>query len=211
MKKFYIRALILLAFSNFIGAQSGKTLVTLYGGLNHHFEYGSTDEYESGHNNFPVMPSHSPLNIGFTFAHFFTSTIGMEIDTRLTSSVPVTLVDPSDQDTVDIDTSSHLSLTLNLVYQLNKGRIKPYILVGGGFDRMSGKDEIYVSNYGYEIVMEKPLEDEGFDLMLNAGSGLIYFVTKNLGIKMDLRYVWIFDSPSSLNTLALAAGIFLRL
>ena len=213
MKKVYlgISILFLFFFCNLVGAQSFKTQMTFYGGVNHHFEYGSIDDYEPGYNNFPVMPSHTPRNIGFIFAHFFTPSLGMEIDTRLTSGSPVTLVDPSDLDTVDIDTSNHLSLTLNVVYQFLTGSFRPYILVGGGFDRMSGKDEIYVSEYGYEIVMNKLLEDEGFDPMINAGGGVIYFFKKNIGIRMDLRYVWIFDSPFSLNTLSLGAGICFRL
>ena len=110
---FIVFALPLLAGT----AHAQNFQFSLFGGINHVFEYGSEDDYILGGNDFPVTPSHSPLTLGASFGYFFTGNLGVELDWRYVMSSKVTLEDPSDQDTVEIDSSKHYSLTLNLIYQ----------------------------------------------------------------------------------------------
>jgi len=128
-------------------AQHKKFQFSVFGGLNHVFEYGSEDDYEMGENNFPVTPAHTSGNFGAAFAYFFTANIGLELDGRYTLSSKVTLEDPADQDTVEINTSKHYSVTLNFIYQFLSGNLKPYLVVGGGIDKLLAKGETYTSEY----------------------------------------------------------------
>ena len=70
-------------------------------------EYGSEDEYVMGENDFPVTPAHTPLGFGADFAYSFTKNIAIALEARYILSSEVALIDPSDQDTVEINTSSH--------------------------------------------------------------------------------------------------------
>ena len=194
-----------------LSAESFKTHITLTGGINHHFEYGSVDDYAPGENSFPVMPSHSPSSFGLSFAYFFTRSIGLEVDGRMSSSSQVTLTDPSDMDTVEVDTARHLSVTFNGIYQVLLGRFNPYLAVGAGFDRLSAEDQILESAYGYEIVMLAPPEGERVDFIIGAGGGVNYFILKNVGLRLDIRYFVIFDDPQNVSTVSLKAGLCFRI
>jgi len=194
-----------------LGAESLKTHITLTGGINHHFEYGSVDDYAPGENSFPVMPAHTPSSFGLSFAYFFTRSFGLEVDGRMSSSSQVTLTDPSDMDTVEVDTARHLSLTFNVLYQQIFGRFNPYLAVGAGFDRLTAEDQILESAYGYEIVMLAPPEGERVDFIIGAGGGVNYFILKNVGLRLDIRYFIIFDDPQNVSTVSLKAGLCFRI
>ena len=194
-----------------IDAENFKTHITLTGGINHHFEYGSVDDYSPGENSFPVMPAHTASSLGLSFAYFFTNSIGLEVDGRMSSSSQVTLTDPSDMDTVEVDTAKHLSLTFNVIYQMLYGRFNPYFAVGAGFDRLSAEDQMLESAYGYEIVMLAPSEGEMVDFTIGAGVGMNYFIFKNVGLRLDIRYFIIFDDPRNVKTVSLKAGLCFRI
>jgi len=203
--------MIMVILMTGIDAESFKTHITLTGGINHHFEYGSVDDYSPGENSFPVMPAHTPSSIGLSFAYFFTRSIGLEVDGGISSSSRVTLTDPSDMDTVEVETAKHLSLTFNVLYQMQVGKFNPYLTVGAGFDRLSAEDQILESAYGYEIIMLAPAEDERLDFTIGAGGGMNYFIFKNVGLRLDVRYFIIFDDPQNVKTVSLKAGLCFRI
>jgi hypothetical protein len=117
----------------------------------------------------------------------------------------VTLVDPSDQDEVEIDSSKHHTITLNFVYRFLKGNVKPYIVVGGGLDKILAKDHTYITKYGFEVDFLAP--EKTIDPLANIGAGVQFFVSPNFGIRFDLRYVMIFAEPDSIGSLNGVAGI----
>ena len=206
-KQILILFLGILSFLFFTKAtHAQKFQVSVFGGLNHLFEYGSEDDYVLGENDFPVTPSHTSANFGVAFAYFFTDNLGLELDGRYTLSSKVTLLDPSDQDTVEIDTAKHYALTLNFIYRFLSDSFRPYIVAGGGIDKLLTKEETYTSEYGYEIVLEAP--EKTVDLVVNVGAGIQYFIKPNLGAKFDFRYVLIFDDPNNLSSLNFAFGAF---
>jgi outer membrane protein W len=176
-----------------------KFQFSVFGGINHIFTYGSEQDYVVGENDFPVTPSHTPFNVGAAFSVFLTQNIGVELDGRYTLSSQVTLMDPSDNDTVAIDTSKHYAVTLNFVYRFLDGKIRPYFVLGGGVDKLLGEDRTYVTEYGWDVEFIAP---EGtLDPVANLGGGVHYFVSSNLGIRIDLRYVLIFSEPDRLGSL----------
>lgn len=201
---FIVFALPLLTGS----AHAQKFQFSVFGGLNHVFEYGSEDDYALGENDFPVTPAHTPLALGASLAYYFSENLGLELDWRYVLSSKVTLEDPSDQDTVAIDSSKHYSLTLNLLYQFMSGKLRPYVLAGGGFDKLLAEDATYTSDYGFEITLEAP--EKTLDAVANLGAGLNYFVSDSLALKLDVRYVMIFADPKNVNSLSSVVGFSLR-
>jgi len=189
-------------------AQAQKVQFSIFGGINRVFQYGSEDNYILGENDFPVTPSHTPAILGASLAYFFSKNLGLEADGRYTFSTTATLVDPSDQDTVDVDTSKHFSLTLNLIYLFSKGNLKPYLVAGGGFDSVSAEEKNYISEYGFDITVEPP--ESTTDALANFGAGLIYSVSESVGIRLDVRYVLIFAQPDSVKSLNAVLGASFR-
>lgn len=185
--------------------QAEKYQVSLFVGMNHVFEYGSENDYVLGENDFPVTPSHTPPNFGAAFALFIKDNIALELDWRYTLSSKVTLLDPSDQDEVEIDTSKHHTITLNFIYRFLRGNIRPYIVVGGGLDKLLAKDQMYITKYGFEVDFLAP--EKTVDPIANFGAGMQLFVSPNIGIRLDLRYVMIFAEPDSISGLNGVAGI----
>lgn len=182
--------------------------LSVFGGINHVFEYGSEDDYVLGGNDFPVTPSHSPLTLGASFAYFFSESLGLELDWRYVLSSKVILEDPSDQDTVEIDSSKHYSLMLNVIYQFSSGKLRPYLVAGGGFDKLMAEDATYTSDYGFEITLEAP--EKTLDVVANFGAGLNYILNARVMLKLDVRYVMIFSDPNRVNNLSAVAGLSFR-
>jgi len=176
-----------------------KFQFSVFGGVNHVFTYGSEQDYVFGENDFPVTPSHTPFNVGAALSVFLTHNIGVELDGRYTLSSRVNLMDPSDNDTVAIDTSKHYAVTLNFLYRFLDGKIRPYLVLGGGVDKLLAEHRSYVTEYGWDVEFIAP---EGtLDPVANLGGGVHYFIGPNLGIRFDLRYVLIFSEPDRLGSL----------
>jgi hypothetical protein len=200
----------LLIISSPAWAQKNKVQISIFGGVNHHFSYGSYDDYVYGENDFPVMPSHTPPSFGIALAYYFNDYLSVEYDARLTNSFRVILLDPSDQDTLEIDTSRHVSMTLNFIMHVFSGNIRPYIFVGGGADKIIPKEKIYISERGYEIEVIAPLEHELVDPLINIGGGFQYSFNSSIGIRLDLRYIVTFSDPDRIFNFAGVAGLYLR-
>lgn len=210
MKKTPLGLILVFAAAGLCQAQSGKVRVTAFAGLNHHFEYGSVEDYEPGYNSFPVMPAHAPSNFGAAFAYYVAPWLGVEYDMRLTQRSEVTLSDPSDGDTLTVQTPKHFALTLSFVLQPIEGRFSPYLLVGAGIDRIVAMDETYISEFGYEITMPAPPEGERVDALMQGGVGLDYYIFENLGIRADVRVMYILDDPDNVTTVNSTFGIIVR-
>jgi len=198
---FVLASLLLLVQSSL----AQKYQMSLFVGMNHVFPYGSEDDYVLGENDFPVTPAHTPPNLGASFALYLKDNIALELDWRFTLSSKLTLIDPSDQDEVEIDSSKRHTLTLNFIYRFLHGDVRPYIVVGGGLDKIMAKDQTYTTKYGFEVDFLAP--EKTVDPLANIGVGVLFFVRPNIGIRLDLRYVMIFAEPDNLSGLNGVAGI----
>ncbi len=186
-------------------ALAEKYQISLFVGMNHVFQYGSEGDYVFSENDFPVTPAHTPPNLGASFALNLKDNIALELDWRYTLSSKLMLVDPSDQDEVEIDSSKRHTITLNFIYRFLQGNVKPYIVVGGGLDKILAKDQTYITQYGFEVDFLAP--DKTIDPVANIGAGVQFFFRPNIGIRLDLRYVMIFAEPDNLSGLNGVAGI----
>lgn len=169
------------------------------------FEYGSEEDYVLGENDFPVTPAHTPADLGVSFSYYFNEKVALELDGRFTLSSNLTLVDPSDDDRVTIDSSGHYSVTLNFLYQFLRGDVRPYLVLGGGVDKILAEDKTYTTEYGFEVEFLAP--EKTIDPVANLGGGIYYFVSPNLGIRFDLRYVVIFSEPNTIGSLNGVLGV----
>jgi len=210
MKKTALLCITLITAAVSLQAQSGTVQFSLFYGINHHLESGSVDDFQAGYNHFPVMPAHSPSNFGGSFAYFFTRWFGLEYDMRSTGRTEVTLTDPSDGDTLTIQTPKHLSITLNVLLEPLKGRISPYLLLGAGINRISAEDETYKTAMGYEIIMQIPSESDRLDILVQGGIGVNALVYSYFGLRADVRYMVVFDDPYQARSLNATLGLIAR-
>ncbi len=199
----------ILFFSSSSFAQERKNQVTIFGGLSYIFEYGSEADYAVMGNDFPVTPSHNSVTFGLSYVRFFSKKIGFEVDFRYLLSSKVTLIDPSDNDEIELDSSKHWALTGNFIYQLSSGKLRPYLLVGAGIDSLADvKDQTIESKLGYTVTIEAP--EKKIDFTANAGVGFQYFISSNFGLRVDVRYVLITSSPDKINSINSVVGTFFR-
>jgi outer membrane protein W len=208
MKKALHLILIVLIIGCYGAAQEKRVQISFFGGVNHVFEYGSVDDYVSGENDFPAVPSHTPSSYGAAFVFFFSDSVGIEFDGRYITSSKVILEDPSDQDTVEVDTLKRYSATANLLFQIPSGYFRPYLCVGGGIDKIQAEDQTYTSDYGYEIEFSAP--ERTLDPLFQAGGGVHFLFSEDFGVKIDARYVHIFSEPNAVKGVNAVAGLLFK-
>jgi hypothetical protein len=202
-------AILILSFTLSLGfAQEKRFQLSLFGGASHVFAYGSEDDYIFGENDFPVTPSHTPLNFGLSFTLFLTDLFGIEIDGRYFLSTAMILEDPSDADTVEVDSSKHYSLAANLILQLGNGKVRPYVVLGGGFDKLLAEDQTYISEYGWDIDFLVP--EKTVEMLAQAGAGVMIFLLDRAGLRLDARYIHIFSDPDDVRSINGTVGFFIR-
>ena len=132
--------LMLIAVPGLLRAQEAKAYFHFFGGLNRVFDYGCDCDYEQGVDDFPVTPQHTTANVGMSFGYLLGRGFGIELDGRYHSNAEVTLTDPSDGDTVDIDTAKHYSITASLIYRIFRGGSTPYLVARSYMIRLEQGD-----------------------------------------------------------------------
>ncbi len=191
-----------IAAGTFFG-QDKKFQFSLFGGISPIFEYGSIEDYSSGENDFPVTPFHTPPYFGLFFSYFIKKNIKAELDWRYVFSSKISLFDPSDGDSLEIDTSKQYFASLNVVYQFFLNQFRPYVLVGGGINKLVVETGSYISEYGYELELSIPDKTTAFFAQI--GGGINLFLSSSFGVLADVRFVYLFADPD--NILSLFAGI----
>lgn len=209
--RLFFTFIMISLFAGSLSAQEKKGYISILGGINRVMEYGSIDDYILGENDFPVTPSHSPMDFGFLLGYSFYKGLGFEVDFRYKLASSLTLEDPSDGDRISIDSSKHYTFTANLVYQFLSGSFKPYMLFGAGWDSLTGVEEqSLTSELGYEITLFPP--DKKTAAVINGGAGCMYFFNRIFGVRLDIRYVRILktDDQPALNSVNGTIGLVLR-
>ena len=211
MKRILFSILMMVYVTGFAAAETTaekKLQLSILAGIHKVSGYGSQADYISGENDFPVMPSHQPSCLGISFAYSLTKKAGIELAGRYYFSSKVSLEDPSDQDTLEINSAKHFSVTGNFIYRLSGKTFSPFLAVGVGIDNLVAKNETSTSEYGYEIEFLAP--EKKTDLLFNLGGGIQYSFSSGFGMLADVRYVIVFDKPSNIKSLNLMAGIFMK-
>ncbi len=205
-------ALVLLAsLSEPASAQADKAYLHFYGGLNRVLEYGCDCDYELGVNDFPKTPQHTTGSVGIAFGYFLGKGFALELDARYHTNAEVNLTDPYDGDRVKIDTAKHYSITANVLYEILKGGVRPYVLAGAGIDTLVDvQTKTFPTELGFEFELKEP--DQKTDFMYNLGCGLVVQLTQSLGIRVDARYVNIpeTDNHDTIQGISATAGLSFR-
>jgi outer membrane protein W len=212
MRKILFFILMMVCLTGFSAAETAgekRLQLSILVGIHKVSGYGSEADYSAGENDFPVMPSHQPSCLGMSFAYSLTKKAVIELAGRYYSSTKVTLEDPSDQDTLEINSAKHFSVTASFIYRLSGKAFSPFLVAGCGIDNLLAKDETYTSEYGYEIEFLAP--EKKADLVFNLGGGIQYSFSSGFGMLIDIRYMMVFDKPSNIKSLNLMAGIFMKL
>ena len=202
-KKGLIFLLIFGIAAGAVFAKDKKFQFSLFGGVSPIFEYGSIEDYSLGENDFPVTPSHTSPYIGLSFSYFFVKNFKVELDWKYIFSSKIILSDPSDDDAVEIDASKQYFASLNVLYQCLQCKFRPFILVGGGVNKLLAEAATYTSEYGYEIELGIP--DKTTALFAQFGGGIDFLLSSSFGLLADVRFVYLFTEPD--NILSLFAGV----
>jgi len=206
-----IRVLFLVLIFLIINSESAFSDNRLYffGMGNFIREAGGASDYEAGTNDFPISSSHQTFGFGAGFSkdfgHFF---FGPEISYNLNGTTILT--DPSDNDTVNINTYKFVSLFFNLGFNLvNSDLLRLYINGGGGVNyTLNADSRTYTSQMGYETQISPP--DRKFPLSVFGGTGLDFKISPNLSIILSGRYQYIvFKQPQTMIIALAGIAIFL--
>ncbi len=206
-KKYFVFFFIFLFVSFGVNAQ--KLSLFLGGGFNFVSSYGSIDDYVAGENDFPVTPSHKTAMISFSADYKLFGNFGVMLSADYYLSSSVELSDPSDGDTVNIDTSPHFGTSLNIFYSFNSGVLKSFFYIGGGFDKLFSEDKVYTSNYGYEIVFLSP--ERTIDPLFNMGGGVDFNVFSLVYMRLKVAYTMIFSEPATIKSMSFSLGFCVKL
>lgn len=179
----------------------------LFGQLNFMAGSGSDDGYLEGENEFPIVDPHRTQGFGLALtAGSGLLFYGAEIQLNLAGSA--ILNDPSDGDTVEVDTSRHAAALLIIgVNMVRTPGLRIFLEGGGGFAMTLDKDmRTYTSTYGFETEIAPP--DREFPLVFFAGGGVEVPFSQRLALFLGGRYRTMnFHDPQS--AILMRAGLSL--
>lgn len=163
---------------------------SVFGKVNFIAATGLESDYEVGVNEFPFVSAYQNLGIGFGLT--FGETFFAGIEGHYNFSGKVTLTGPPiDPDTVEVDTYKYASGLFIAGFNLvNNQRVRLYLNGGAGV-RYNLENEIksYVSENGYLTEVDPP--DKRFILEGFGGAGLEVYLSRNSGILLSGRYVYV--------------------
>ncbi len=190
------------------GSAFGDSRFSVFGKVNFIAATGVDSDYEVGVNEFPLVSAYQNLGIGFGLTFGKNLFAGIEAHYNLSGKVTLTDPNPVDPDTVEVDTYKYASGLFIVGFNLvNNQRVRVYLNGGGGI-RYNLEDEIksYVSENGYLTEVDPP--DKRFILEGFGGAGLELYLSRNTGILLSGRYVYIALEESQKAMVVLAGVVY---
>lgn len=206
VKKALLFLFLAVLLNGILLAEDLRFQLAFCGGFSHIFEYGSEKDYVQGVNDFPVTPAHTPPFFCLSLSYSLTDTLKLELDGRHVFGSNVSLIDPSDADSVDIATVPQSFLSLDICYQCIRCNFRPYFLVGGGLNRTAARERSYTTEYGYEIGFSS--SDKRTALMFQMGWGLDLAILRVLGVRADVRFFYVFEKEDNIPMLFVGVGAY---
>ncbi len=162
--------------------------------------------YEAGANDFSTQAAYSTYGTGCGLTAGSRIFFGLEIHYNLNGTA--TLTDPSDNDTVVIDTykyaSGFLTLGLNIVQSTG---FRLYIQGGGGIAYgIEIKTKTYTSSLGFETIIEPPKKKTpivGF-----GGLGLEVYFSRGIALMVQGRYQYLASDDAQSAVVAMGGLVF---
>jgi len=170
------------------------------------FNFTQNTGYEAGANDFSTHEAYTTFGAGYGLTIGSKAFFGLELHYNLSGKAILT--DPSDNDTVSIDTYKYASGLLLIGFNIvrNPG-IRFYIEGGGGIAYgIDIKTKTYISAQGFETIIEPPQKRSPFFGF--GGLGIDLYFTHGIGMTVHARYRYLAaDDPQSA-VIALAGLVF---
>ncbi|MCP2604630.1 hypothetical protein NLC29_00545 [Candidatus Aminicenantes bacterium AH-873-B07] len=188
-KFFLLFVIFILIFTS--NRAFAETNFYLFGKGNFVNSAGTEADYKEGENDFPIMSAHQTYGGGFglSFSPKGIFLIGIEAHYNLNGKA--TLTDPSDNDTVEIDTYKNVSGFLTLGFNLVKSKLLSFFINGGGgiYYSLDATERIYTSRLGFETIIEPP--EKRYHFAGFGGAGIILSFSESVGLLLCGRYTYI--------------------
>lgn len=184
-----------------------ETNFYLFGSGN--FFRSAESDYEEGVIDFSIMSSHTTYGIGFGIVQTSKGVFFIGIEGHYNLSGKTDLTDPSDDDTVNINTYKNIAGYLTLGFNIvNSERFSFFINGGGGVNYISdAKEETYTSTMGYETIIEPP--EKKYCFAGFGGVGFVVRLSETVGIFLNGRYLFIsYEEPAESAIVGLAGFHF---
>jgi hypothetical protein len=169
----------------------------LHGGLNLFAINGTDSDYVAGINDFPTIPAYQSQAFGLGFSVFTSRSFAVGLDFRYGLSVQIDLRDPSDGETITVDTPNNLSAIFNLYkyFDLSR-RLGVVVSLGGGVENLDAEEKEYLSSLGSRIIIAGP--EKAISPLASGGIGLQAMLNRSLGIVFDFQALYIFRKTAQM-------------
>jgi hypothetical protein len=199
-KLFRAAAVILLLLPTVLlpAANPGKKVrLALLGGLNLFSASGSDSDYVAGENDFPRSPAYQAPAMGFSAALFTSPLWAWGIDVRYGFSSSVDLSDPSDHETIRVDSPKYLTAVAGgqRFFTLSRS-LALYAAVGAGIEYRQVEEKEFVSDLGSKIFVGAPAKP--VSPLLAAGIGLQYALGDGFAVGMECRVAYALRDPAQM-------------
>jgi len=168
---------------------------------------GSSDDYVEGENEFPIVSAYKNYGVGFGLT--FGKVVFAGIEGHYNLSGKVTLTDPSDDDTVEVNTYKYASGIFTLGVNIVRNQtVRLYINGGGGVRyNLDAETQAYTSELGYEVEIEP--SEKKYLLEAFGGVGLELYLSQTTGLFFNGRYSYVdFEDPQM--AIVVLAGLVYR-
>jgi len=168
----------------------GDSHFYIFGKGNYIKSGGSESDYIEGENDFPIVSAYQ--NYGAGFGLTFGRGIFIGIEGQYNLSGKATLTDPTDNDTVEINTYRYVSGFVTLGFNIIRSRsVRLYINGGGGICYFLGAEEpeTYYSQLDIETSIEPP--EKKYPFAGFGGVGLELYLSRSTGLLLCGRYLYI--------------------
>lgn len=174
-----------------------KKQFCLRGGLNMFASNGADSDYVAGANDFPVTPAFQSPVLGFALAFFTSRSFAVGLDVRYGLSATVDLRDPSDGETIAVDSPKNLTAVISLYNYFNLSRrLGLYVSLGGGLENLMAEEKEYLSNLGNKIIIAGP--DQALSPLAAGALGLQAMLSRSLGLAFDFQATYVFRKNNQL-------------
>lgn len=168
---------------------------------------GSESDYEVGVNEFPLVSAFQNFGLGLGLT--FGKVVFAGIEGHYNFNGKATLTDPSDDDTVEIDTYRYASGLFTLGVNVVRSRtVRLYINGGGGVRyNLDSETKSYTSALGFFTDIDPP--EKKYLLEAFGGVGIELYLSQTSGLLLSGRYSYVdIDDPQA--SFVVLAGIVYR-
>ncbi|MCK5055303.1 MAG: hypothetical protein KAT34_01500 [Candidatus Aminicenantes bacterium] len=170
--------------------------LTLFGAYHSFLSSGSAADYVVGENEFPITDSHGCFGLGLSFTNRVSGSLSWGIEAGYNIGSTAVIRDPSDNDSVEIDTYQHILAFGTIGYRflerlIQGNKISCFVRTGAGIYYLPGtlSTDTYTTAHNYIIEIEPTDKRIGFAGF--AGAGVEVTVYRNFGIVLSGRYLYI--------------------